>query len=402
MNSGPVKSGPVIPRPVNSGPVQGGSYQSSEAALKIVFLCGSLEPGRDGVGDYTRRLAAECIRQGCDASILAICDREDARFNPDQWQIEEYQSDQETPVRCKRWRRNHNWAVKTKGLAEILREESPDVVSIQFVPYSFNARGVPFGFLRCLSKCRDIGRFQWHVMFHELWIGPQKKRPLSGWVISRLQREIVRRLQFCKIVHTHVPRYKESLEGLGIRANPLSLFSNIPCTAPVVENHSSGEVLNIGFFSQQRPNDDVRDWILDFIAAATLEDRKVRVHFAGALNRVSESYWKKHLGGKADVVVRGWMSPDQISTYLRSLDLGITTVPRQLIGKSGTVAAFIEHGTPIAAPCRANACIGLFCDRDKQFVVDRYSDLKKTPPTVGLQPAKLVSVGNAFLSSLSS
>ncbi|WP_372722650.1 glycosyltransferase [Novipirellula sp.] len=387
---------------LNAGRVQVGSYQKSEAALKIVFLCGSLEPGRDGVGDYTRRLAAECIRQGCDASILAICDREEARFTPDQWEIEESQSDDDTPVRCKRWRRNHNWAWKTKRLAEILSDESPDVVSIQFVPYSFNPRGVPFQFLRCLSKCRELGGFQWHVMFHELWIGPQKNRPLSGWIISRLQRAIVRQLQFCNIVHTHVPRYKESLEGLGIRANPLSLFSNIPRTTPIVEKHSMDDVVNIGFFSQQRPNDDVRDWILDFIAAAATEDRKVCVHFAGALDPESESYWRKHLGGKANVVARGWMTPDQISTYLRSLDLGITTVPRQLIGKSGTVAAFIEHGTPIAAPCGANARIGLFCDSDKQFVVNCYSDLKKILPTVRLQPAKLVSVGNAFLSSFSS
>lgn len=27
--------------------------------MTILFLCGSLEPGRDGVGDYTRRLAGD-------------------------------------------------------------------------------------------------------------------------------------------------------------------------------------------------------------------------------------------------------------------------------------------------------------------------------------------------------
>lgn len=43
--------------------------------MKIQFLCGSLEPGRDGVGDYTRRLAGELIRQGNDVSIIALNDR---------------------------------------------------------------------------------------------------------------------------------------------------------------------------------------------------------------------------------------------------------------------------------------------------------------------------------------
>jgi hypothetical protein len=40
--------------------------------LNIVFLCGSLQPGRDGVGVYTRRLAGEVIRQGHQASIISL------------------------------------------------------------------------------------------------------------------------------------------------------------------------------------------------------------------------------------------------------------------------------------------------------------------------------------------
>ena len=43
--------------------------------MKIVFLCGSLEPGRDGVGDYTRMLAAEIIRKGHNAAIVALADK---------------------------------------------------------------------------------------------------------------------------------------------------------------------------------------------------------------------------------------------------------------------------------------------------------------------------------------
>src|SRR5215469_5144860 len=32
--------------------------------VKILFVTGSLEAGKDGVGDYARLLAAECVRQG--------------------------------------------------------------------------------------------------------------------------------------------------------------------------------------------------------------------------------------------------------------------------------------------------------------------------------------------------
>ena len=42
--------------------------------MKIAFLCGSLEPGFDGVGDYVRMLASEVIVQGHQAVIVAIND----------------------------------------------------------------------------------------------------------------------------------------------------------------------------------------------------------------------------------------------------------------------------------------------------------------------------------------
>ena len=45
------------------------------AGMRIAFLCGSLEPGRDGVGDYTRGLAEELQRQGHEVIIIALRDR---------------------------------------------------------------------------------------------------------------------------------------------------------------------------------------------------------------------------------------------------------------------------------------------------------------------------------------
>jgi hypothetical protein len=43
--------------------------------MKIFLLCGSLEHGKDGVGDYTRRLAGELIRQGHNTAIISLNDR---------------------------------------------------------------------------------------------------------------------------------------------------------------------------------------------------------------------------------------------------------------------------------------------------------------------------------------
>ena len=40
--------------------------------MKIAFICGSIEPGRDGVGDYTRRLAIELIKNSYEVAVIAL------------------------------------------------------------------------------------------------------------------------------------------------------------------------------------------------------------------------------------------------------------------------------------------------------------------------------------------
>ena len=43
--------------------------------MKVVFVTSCLEPGRDGVGDYTRSLAEESTKLGHRAGLLALQDR---------------------------------------------------------------------------------------------------------------------------------------------------------------------------------------------------------------------------------------------------------------------------------------------------------------------------------------
>ena len=42
--------------------------------MKIIFLTGSLEKGRTGVGDYTRLLVSECKRLGHEVQTIALND----------------------------------------------------------------------------------------------------------------------------------------------------------------------------------------------------------------------------------------------------------------------------------------------------------------------------------------
>jgi glycosyltransferase involved in cell wall biosynthesis len=44
---------------------------------------------------------------------------------------------------------------------------------------------------------------------------------------------------------------------------------------------------------------------------------------------------------------KGELPTDLISSYLQSADFGVATSPLSLIGKSGSVAAMLEHGLPV-------------------------------------------------------
>jgi hypothetical protein len=44
----------------------------AKVRMKLLFITGCLEPGKDGVGDYTRELATECARRGHAVFLISL------------------------------------------------------------------------------------------------------------------------------------------------------------------------------------------------------------------------------------------------------------------------------------------------------------------------------------------
>ena len=139
--------------------------------LRIVFICGCIEPGRDGVGDYTRRLSAELILTGHFTAIIAINDVHTTEI------IDDHQV--QGGIRIPTLRLPSLSTYKSRfGKAKMwLNSFDPNWISLQFVPFSFHAKGLPFALARDLSLLGE-GR-KWHIMFHELWVGMDKESPLK-------------------------------------------------------------------------------------------------------------------------------------------------------------------------------------------------------------------------------
>lgn len=302
---------------------------------RILFVCAGAEPGQDGVGDYTRRLAGELERRGDAAAILALNDR--ALGVGLLRGKNELRLSRVTP-----------WSLRLREARVFLEEFRPEVLSLQFVGYGFDPRGLPLGLA---SKLRTIAAGRpWHAMFHELWIEPE-----GAWthrMLSRLQRALL--VDLCrslapKVVHTSNPYYTARLQTAGIACAELPLFGNIPVVPH--ESPRNPDDWVVAFFGSLR-----RGWepepLLSRIESARAAAEKTSCCFVsiGRLGAHGESVWEgMETSGYKNFVFekRGELAPTDISRALQSADFGIAVSPWHLLGKSGAVAAMREHGLPV-------------------------------------------------------
>jgi len=134
--------------------------------MKIAFLTSCFEPGLDGVGDYTRSLASECIRLGHPCKIFALKDR---YIQTDE--LPRREIDKKSGVSTCRYR-NAFERSSLKHIYEDMVDWKPDWVSFQYVGYGFHPKGIVFGISDQLSTV--INGRKLHIMLHD-----HKKPPVS-------------------------------------------------------------------------------------------------------------------------------------------------------------------------------------------------------------------------------
>ena len=245
--------------------------------MKIAFICSSLAPGKDGVGDYARRLAGECVRQGHACQILALHDREENGRGP----VMEHQMDQDTEIPCCRLSASLPWELRGREARRWIRDFNADWLSLQFVPFGFQDKGLPVSLTRQLKLFDDVPM---QVMIHELWVN-WRERPNLKWIVwAAMQQHLIHRLLKQlkpRVIHSHLPDYLRRLAPLGRRCRPTRLFSNIPVQKRPSPGPSRGTSFTVGMFGQFSAADDV---------CACLEDVAGHVKRAGgaaSLSRVA-------------------------------------------------------------------------------------------------------------------
>ena len=94
--------------------------------MKIMFLCGCLEQGKDGVGDYVHRLALLCSHKNVECYKVAI---NDSFISEIIWNTKE---------NILRLPANLRYEDKIKKLIDLTEFFQPDWISLQFVSFSFD------------------------------------------------------------------------------------------------------------------------------------------------------------------------------------------------------------------------------------------------------------------------
>ena len=322
--------------------------------MSILFITPSLEPGRDGIGDYTLRLATALREMGAHAFCVSLADR---------FVSAESSPNKQTPPEIERGSSilrlsvDIPWRKRLVILQSLIDSLQPDLISLQYVPYGYHPKGLPWGLANQLSSLK--GQFRWHVMFHELWIGWGKCAParerLLGLLQARIVRMIHRRLR--PAASTSNPQYQRLLASIGIPSNLLPLFSNIPraprsgaitsLTMNFFQDRPRTEWYLLGSFGAIYSDFSSSPWMQDLITRCQAKGLKPALCFIGHQSSMRDQLMKgvrKNFGDLIGILDMGPQDPQMISDFLQFVDAGIVTTPPEILGKSGVVAAMREHG----------------------------------------------------------
>ncbi|MBI3881237.1 MAG: glycosyltransferase [Verrucomicrobia bacterium] len=327
--------------------------------MKIAFITGGLKPGADGVGDYSDHLAAEVTRLGHECALLSIND----------WGVErptfETRGAPGALVRALRLPHTLGWPARLAAARGFLDTFGPAWVSLQFVAYAFDPRGIAKGLAPHLAPL--VAGRKLHVFLHELWIGLDASARLKERVIGGVQRRhvlhLLRKLR-PTVLHTNTPTYVSVLARHRLRASALPLFGNVPVTneradawlfpalkaAGLDISAANREAFRLfGFFGSLHEVWPPEPLLARLREAGAAQGKKSALISVGRLgpgealwNRMAREYAKTFTFLKL-----GPRTAREVSQFLNTVDFGIATSPLGLINKSGSVAAMLDHDLPV-------------------------------------------------------
>lgn len=315
--------------------------------MRIAFICGCLEPGRDGVGDYTRILSANLISQGHEVIIIALYD---VLLNT----LKSTQEIEDISVNTLRIPESVGDSKRINIIKQCLQDFKPEVLSLQFVVFSFHRKGLPWNLLKIFHSIDKPPIF--HIMFHELWVGMPKHSTTAhviwGWLQCNLIKIIIKSVK-PDFIHTHTWLYQAQLARIGIPAAILPLFSNIQIN---IRNNKSikkaffapeKQKISLVIFGTIHAYSSIELLLEEVLSFAHKNGTGVCLQAIGRCGPELERWTLLWQSAGLEINLLGEQSSERISEVLSESSIGITTTALPMIQKSGSVAAMRQHGLPV-------------------------------------------------------
>lgn len=291
--------------------------------MKLAFLLPTLEFGRDGIADYTARLAEQCEDQGHETQLIPLG--------------------------------RNNWITHPRRLKERLAEArvklndfSPDCLSWQFDGRIFHPLAI---FPKVVVPDFSAIPRKVHLMVHETWEGDEPharlRRRLKGMAQKRSFQQALPVIA-PQVTHTTNTIYLEHLRSCGLTAELLPLFSNCPIALGAASRTDyDGDVWEFVLFGGFRDYWDPAGFILRLKECG----RRVVVHHVGRHSspKIIQSL-REACQGWAEFIEHGLQSFQEVSKILLNCHFAISTYDLMLLRKSGVYAAFLDHGLPVIVP----------------------------------------------------
>jgi hypothetical protein len=313
---------------------------------KILIICGSTEPGKDGVGDYTRILSNELYRLGMTVRLIALYDKyvSNVTVEPKLNGGNDFVAVR-IPVKL-------SVNKKIDVFRQELREFQPDFISIQFVPFSFNEKGVVAELVYLFSRIKRRP-YKWSITFHELWINEQDNTKIKIFLWARAQRFFIKvfvRLLDNPVLITTNELYASRFGSKHV--NVLPLFGNIKIFSRPDNKlqYKEDSVLRVLLFGSLTTNFEEFKQQLPLVKS--IKDKffsSVTFLFVGRQVSSVEIYEKTIHSVLPDAVIeiKGQLPEEKLSITIQSVDIAISRAGADLANKSGSTIAILEHGIPV-------------------------------------------------------
>lgn len=297
--------------------------------MKIIFILGKYRPNKCGISDYVKLLSEKL---GFNSEIMQYC--------------------------------------PSTGLSKAFNSfGEADFFSIQFAPYSFSTSGFSNQGLVILAK--SLRNKKLHINFHEIWIGAYPNASWKERIIGWFQkREILNFINTSKpsVITCSNSAAMDRMKQAGINVKYLYLFGNIPYFQNG-KNSCSNE-LQVAFFgtSYAKFPYELLAWKLKDISNKFNKSVQLKVIGRQREGDGLEQIKKISRTNGFTVFQMGECSEIEISKEFQNCDLGISTTPYDVLGKSGATAAMLEHGLPVLAYDDADT------PKKELFIMEQFKD----------------------------